>query len=401
MLNEYSCEKDVEFTILMPCLNEAETLAVCIGKAHTFLAEHCISGEVLIADNGSIDGSSRIAEECGARVVSVPEAGYGAALIGGCNAARGKYVIMGDADDSYDFSNLMPFVERLRAGDDLVMGNRFKGGIKKGAMPPLHRYLGNPVLSGIGKMLFKCPIGDFHCGLRGYNTTRILELGLQTTGMEYASEMVVQATINGYKISEVPTTLSPDGRTRPPHLRSWRDGWRHLKFLLMYAPNRLFFVSGLFCFLAGLMASVVLVITPVKIGEVTFDVNTLVYMIVLMIAGVNIISCGIIAKVYARKSRFIPVTRQLAIYENFTVNSGSLIGAALILLGLSGGAGGVWFWSQSEYGALNPQEVLRVTLPSLALIVIGIQVISTAFLLDIIRVKTRHISEIKDNTNGK
>ena len=201
------CPVHLEFTILMPCLNEAETLAVCINKARSFLTEHGISGEVLIADNGSTDGSQEIAKSLGARVVDVPERGYGAALTGGCNAAYGKYVIMGDADDSYDFTNLMPFVERLRAGDDLVMGNRFKGGIKKGAMPPLHRYLGNPVLSGLGRIFFKCPIRDFHCGLRGYNTERIRQLNLMTTGMEYASEMIVQATINGYKISEVPTTL--------------------------------------------------------------------------------------------------------------------------------------------------------------------------------------------------
>jgi len=388
----------MELTILMPCLNEAETLAVCINKARSFLTEHDIYGEVLIADNGSTDGSQTIAVNLGARVIDVPERGYGAALIGGCNAALGKYVIMGDADDSYDFTNLMPYIERLRLGDDLVMGNRFKGGIKKGAMPPLHRYLGNPVLSGIGRILFKCPIKDFHCGLRGYNASRMRELGLQTTGMEYASEMVVQATINGYKISEVPTTLSPDGRSRPPHLRSWRDGWRHLKFLLMYAPNWLFFAPGLFCFFTGLTTSATLIAAPIKIGGITFDINTLIYMIVLMIAGINIISCGMIAKVYAIKSRFIPVTKLVTVYENFTANSGSLIGAFLILLGLGGGGSSVWLWSKSAYGTLNPQEVLRIILPSLAMIVIGIHIICTAFLLDIIRIKTHHISNDYDKT---
>ena len=392
---------NIELTILMPCLNEAETLAVCINKARSFLTEHCISGEILIADNGSTDGSQDIAKSLGARVVDVPERGYGAALIGGCNAACGKYIIMGDADDSYDFTNLMPFVERLRAGDDLVMGNRFKGGIKKGAMPPLHRYLGNPVLSGIGRIFFKVPIRDFHCGLRGYNVGRIRELDLRTTGMEYASEMVVQAAINKYKISEVPTTLSPDGRSRPPHLRSWRDGWRHLKFLLMYTTNWSFFVPGLFCFLAGLIASVTLIITPVRIGNIGFDVNTLVYMVVLLIMGVSIISCGVISNVYAIKSRFIPATRFIAIYDKITANSGSLMGTILIFAGLCGGIAGVLFWREHSFGVIDPRESLRIALPSLALIVIGVQCISTAFLIDIIRIKTRYTEDKMPNMKNR
>ena len=222
----------MELTILMPCLNEAETLAACVDKARSFLEKYNISGEVLVADNGSADGSQNIAAGHGARVVNVAERGYGAALIGGLNAARGIYVIMGDSDDSYDFTALMPFVERLRSGDDLVVGNRFKGGIKKGAMPPLHRYFGNPFLSGLGRFLFSCPLGDFHCGLRGYNADRMRELDLRSPGMEYASEMIVMAVLNGYRLSEVPTVLSPDGRSRPPHLNSWRDGWRHLKLLV-------------------------------------------------------------------------------------------------------------------------------------------------------------------------
>lgn len=229
-----------ELTILMPCLNEAETLATCIKKARTFLDESGVNGEIVVADNGSTDGSQQIAIENGARVVNVPEKGYGAALIGGCNGALGKYVIMGDADDSYDFLHLMPFIEKLREGYDLVMGNRFKGGIEKGAMPPLHRYLGNPVLSFIARLFFPCKIGDYHCGLRGYNRESILKLGLVTTGMEYASEMVVKATLNHLKIAEVPTTLKKDGRSHAPHLRSWSDGWRHLEVLLMHSPNWLF-----------------------------------------------------------------------------------------------------------------------------------------------------------------
>jgi len=224
----------MELTILMPCLNEEETLAVCIRKAKTFLEENNIDGEVLISDNGSTDGSAEIAVKEGAKVVSAPVQGYGSALIKGSEEAKGKYVIMGDCDDSYDFLNLMPFLEKLREGYDLVIGNRFAGGIEKGAMPWSHRYLGNPFLSFVGRKRFHSKVRDFHCGLRGYNRESIQSLGLQTTGMEYASEMIVKAELKGLKVTEVPTTLKKDGRSRPPHLRSMRDGWRHLKFLLTF-----------------------------------------------------------------------------------------------------------------------------------------------------------------------
>jgi glycosyltransferase involved in cell wall biosynthesis len=234
-----------ELSIVLPCLNEAETLAACISKAASFLRQHSVSGEIVIADNGSTDGSQQIAAAHGARVVPVTERGYGAALTGGIRAANGRYVIMADADDSYDLAHLFPFLEKLRAGFDLVMGNRFQGGIKPGAMPPLHRYLGNPVLSGIGRLFFRSPARDFHCGLRGFNKAAIESLDLHTTGMEFASEMVVKASLGGLKIAEVPTTLSPDGRSRPPHLRSWRDGWRHLRFLLIYSPTLALLLSWL------------------------------------------------------------------------------------------------------------------------------------------------------------
>ena len=242
---------DLELTILMPCLNEAETIATCIQKALRFLHHSGIRGEVLIADNGSTDGSREIAAELGARVVRVAERGYGAALKAGIQAAHGRYVIMGDADDSYDFSNLSPFVTKLREGAELVMGNRFKGGIAPGAMPGLHKYLGNPVLSGIGRLFFNAPVGDFHCGLRGFDRRAIATLGLESSGMEFASEMVVKATLRQKAIVEVPTTLSPDGRSRPPHLRSWRDGWRHLKFLMLFCPKWLFFYPGVALLAAG------------------------------------------------------------------------------------------------------------------------------------------------------
>jgi len=382
----------MELTILMPCLNEAETLAICINKAMSFLKERDIDGEILIADNGSSDGSQQIAQKCGARVINIPERGYGAALIGGCNAANGKYVIMGDADDSYDFKNLMPFLEKLRGGDELVMGNRFKGGIKKGAMPPLHRYLGNPVLSTIGRVFFPSKIGDFHCGLRGYNTEAMRNLHLLTTGMEYASEMVVQATLHRLRISEVPTTLSPDGRNRPPHLRSWRDGWRHLKFLLMYCPNWLFFVPGLLFFFTGLGLSAVLTFIPVKIGDVYFDVNTLVFTILLMFVGSSIISTGVIAKIFAEQSGYIPQDTG-TIIGKIKAELGTLFGMILILIGIAGAVASYVIWKRASFGALTT-DFLRFTLPPFAFIALGIQAISTSFLADIIRIKRRR------NDNG-
>jgi len=378
----------MELTILMPCLNEAETLEVCINKSLAFLEKHNIDGEVLIADNGSSDNSREIAIKCGARVVEIHERGYGAALIGGCNAACGKYVIMGDADDSYDFTNLMPFLERLRLGDDLVMGNRFLGGIEKGAMPPLHRYLGNPVLSTVGRIFFSNKIRDFHCGLRGYNTESIRGLHLRTTGMEYASEMVVQAVLHKLRISEVPTTLRPDGRSRPPHLRSWSDGWRHLKFLLMYSPTWLFFIPGLLLFIIGLGFSVILTITPITIGNVSFDVNTLVFTILLIIVGTNIISTGVITKVFAEQSGYIPHNED-SIIGKITAERGTFLGMILVFIGVMGEIAATVAWSRASFGELNT-NFLRFTLPPFTFIAIGIQFISTSFLADIIRIKRKN-----------
>ena len=303
----------MELTILMPCLNEAETIEICISKAKTFLEKEHIDGEVLISDNGSTDESVDIAMKLGARVVHAEQKGYGAALIKGSKEARGKYVIMGDADDSYDFENLMPFVERLREGYDLVMGNRFEGGIGKDAMPWSHRYIGNPVLSFIGRLFFKSRIKDFHCGLRGFNRESILALGLRTTGMEYASEMVVMSELNGYKITEVPTTLKKDGRSRPPHLRSLRDGWRHLKFLLMYAPNWLLLYPGIVFLLVSLILGLVLVVNSITIKQVNFSIHTLLYCACAAIVAVNILSMYAIVKTYAIKQDFIPIKRKLKV----------------------------------------------------------------------------------------
>ena len=381
-------EHRLELTILMPCLNEAETIRICVEKAKFFLSTYEVSGEVLVADNGSTDGSREIAEKCGARVVVVPEKGYGAALIGGNLAARGKYCIMGDADNSYNFTELMPFLEKLREGYDLVMGNRFKGGIGKGAMPALHKYLGNPVLSTIGKVLYPSDIGDFHCGLRGYNTEAIKNLGLRTLGMEYASEMVVQAALHGLRITEVPIILHPDGRSRPPHLRSWSDGWRHLKYLLMHAPNWLFYVPGFFMFIFGLTGTVLLTLFEPVVE--TFGLNTLLYMVVITVAGFNILSFGVVAKVYATQSKFIPMSHKEKFYDKINANSGSLAGGSMIFLGVAGTLMTLYMWNSRFFEWMEVDIAMRITLPSVMLIIIGLNIILTSFLVDILRIKVRH-----------
>ncbi len=377
-----------ELTILMPCLNEAETLAACINKANTYLKESGVHGEVVVADNGSTDGSQKIAEEHGARVVNVPEKGYGAALIGGCNGARGKYVIMGDADDSYDFLHLAPFVEKLREGYDLVMGNRFKGGIEPGAMPPLHRYLGNPVLSFIARLFFPCKIGDYHCGLRGYNRESILKLGLVTTGMEYASEMVVKATLNHLKIAEVPTTLKKDGRSHAPHLRSWSDGWRHLKFLLMHSPNWLFMYPGLILFFLGLALTVVLSLGNIQIGAVGLGVHTLMYAAAAMMVGFNLVMFSLFVRSYASVTGFIPTESRLDRWLGETsTEKGVLLGIFLFLAGIAVTIAAFCIWGKTGFGGLSPESMMRITIPAMLLIVVGIEVVFGSFFIGILHIR--------------
>ena len=376
-----------ELTILMPCLNEAETLEVCIQKAQTFFKENNVNGEVLIADNGSTDGSQDIARRNGARVVDIPVKGYGAALIGGCNAALGEYVIMGDSDDSYDFLHLMPFVEKLREGYDLVMGNRFKGGIEKGAMPFSHRYIGNPVLSFIGRLFYSSKIKDFHCGLRGYNTERMRSLNLKTTGMEYASEMVVKSTMSDFKIAEVPTTLKKDGRSHPPHLNTWRDGWRHLKFLLMHSPNWLFRYPGLILSTIGLTLMVVLTIGPVSIGNVTFDIQTLLYSSAMLLLGVNMILFSMYTKAYARRTGFIPMKEPKGLMKFFTLEKGIIAGVLLFIAGIVCSILAVTVWSKLSFGELNPNRIMRLTIPSFTAIVLGAELIFSSFFLGILHIE--------------
>lgn len=383
-------KKVIELTILMPCLNEAETLEICIQKAQKFLKEFCVDGEVLIADNGSTDGSQEIAIRNGARVANIKEKGYGSALRGGCINAYGKYVIMGDADDSYDFLALMPFLEKLRDGYELVMGNRFKGGIAKGAMPPLHKYLGNPVLSFIGRIFYPSNIKDFHCGLRGYNREAMLALDLQTTGMEYASEMVVKATLNELKMIEVPTTLSPDGRSHPPHLRSWRDGWRHLKFLMMYSPNWTFLYPGLILSIIGLLVMIFIAIGPMKIGNVNFGINTMMYGSVGILVGINIILFALFTKAYALNSGFIPKeNKAVSFFERFTVEKGVVFGACLTMLGLIATVIAFIIWGNNSFGSLQPESIMKITIPAATLIAIGLELIFASFFLGILDIKIK------------
>lgn len=375
----------------MPCLDEAETLAVCVEKAQGFLERSGVNGEVVVADNGSTDGSQDIARAHGARVVDVPAKGYGSALMGGIEAARGEYVIMGDADDSYDFSRLDAFVERLRAGDELVMGNRFTGGIADGAMPPLHKYLGNPVLSMVGRVLFRSPIGDFHCGLRGFNRRSILNLHLQTTGMEFASEVVVKSTLGGLRVSEVPTTLHKDGRSRPPHLRSWRDGWRHLRFLLIFSPRWLFLIPGSVAFLLGFLGTLFLAFGPIELGDVGFDVSSQIYLAALTVVGYQAILFAVLTKIYAQHEGFnIPRSRNFdRLEKRISLESGALVGLFLFLIGLGIAVWQFSSWAASGFGALDPSTTLRTAVLAALFMMLGAQTIMAGMFLGALKVGLR------------
>jgi hypothetical protein len=383
-------EPTPEVSIVMPCLNEAETLGVCIDKARRCLHEANVVGEIIVADNGSTDGSQALAERLGARVVHVSARGYGNALMGGIAAARGRYVIMGDADDSYDFSRLMPFVERLRAGNDLVMGNRFKGGIAPGAMPAAHRYLGNPVLTAIGRVFFQSPCGDFHCGLRGFNKAAISQLDLRTVGMEFASEMVVKATLHGLRITEVPTTLSPAGRTRPPHLHTWRDGWRHLRFLLLYSPRWLFLYPGALLMLAGTAVGAWLLPGPRTVGSVAFDVHTLVYAAMAILVGFQAITFAVFTKTFAISEGLLPEDPRLnAMFRWITLEVGLIVGAIVILVGIVGSVHALGLWGERSFGSLDPRQTLRTVIPAVTCLTLGCQIAFSSFFLSVLGLRRR------------
>lgn len=383
----------VELSIVMPCLNEAETLGSCLRKAFDFLALHGIEGEVVIGDNGSTDGSQLIAKGAGAVVVHVPIRGYGAALYYACKAARGKYIIMGDSDDSYDFSRLEGFVERLRAGDELVMGNRFAGEIRPGAMPWKNRYIGNPILSGIGKALFRSPLGDFHCGIRGFSKAAFEKMDLRTTGMEFASEMVIKATLMGMKTSEVPTTLSPDGRSRPPHLRPWRDGWRHLRFMLLFSPSWLFLYPGLLMMAAGLVCGAAVVAGPVTIAGARFDVNALIYFAFLVLIGFQAVLFSFLSRVYATQEKLYPRTAGFSsILRNVTLERGLIVGALVALTGISLGGYSILDWSRHGFGAMDFASLARLVIPSATATAIGVELILFSFFFSTLQMSVRDLS---------
>ncbi|MFQ5748773.1 MAG: glycosyltransferase family 2 protein [Planctomycetota bacterium] len=372
----------------MPCLNEHETVGTCVRKARATMEKFHIRGEVVVADNGSTDGSQEIAGREGARVVAVEKKGYGSALLGGFQAARGRFLIMGDADDSYDFTGLHPFMEKLREGYDLVMGNRFRGGIRPGAMPFLHRYLGNPVLSFLGRLLFPIKVGDWHCGLRGFTKEAVLRMDLRSPGMEFASEIVLKATLFGMRIAEVPTTLSPDGRSGKPHLRTWRDGWRHLRFLLLFSPRWLFLFPGLFLGIAGLALGAWLLPGPRTVGGITFDVHTLLYAAAMLIVGFQLVAFAVSSKVFAVRGGLLPPDPKLERFIRFfTLERGVITGVCLVLLGLAGTFLAVSEWGGTSFGDLDPGHTLRMVIPSVTALAIGVQLIFSSFFLGLLGMK--------------
>jgi glycosyltransferase involved in cell wall biosynthesis len=390
MADECRTIDGLELTILLPCLNEAETIGTCVDKAMSYLAGSGVSGEVLVADNGSTDGSQQLAAAKGARLVQVRDRGYGSALRHGILAARGRYVVMGDADDSYDLSRLELFVAKLRAGYDIAMGNRFQGGIAPGAMPFLHRYLGNPVLSFLGRLFFGVKVGDFHCGLRGFNRERIQALNLHTTGMEFASEMLISAAVRSYRICEVPTTLKKDGRSRPPHLRTWRDGWRHLSFLLMLSPRWLFIYPGLALMLFGVCLAVLLFPGPVRIADgISLDVHTFLVGAIAILIGVQNLSCGLIAQRFAVRYQLLPESEPNRFLSLLTFERGLIAAISVIVLGAAGFIWSVLTWASVDFGPLAHPIVLRVLIISLTGIAIGVQLGFTVFLAGIMSIPSR------------
>jgi glycosyltransferase involved in cell wall biosynthesis len=390
-VSELEAEAELELSVVMPCLNEAATVATCVSKAANFMKQHGVRGEVIVADNGSTDGSQTLAEAAGARVVNVAQKGYGSALMGGFQAARGRYIIMGDADDSYDFTALMPFLQQLRDGNQLVMGNRFRGGIDPGAMPVHHRYLGNPVLTGLGRLFFSSKCGDFHCGLRGFHRQILEKLDLRTTGMELASELVVKAELHRLQITEVPTRLAKDGRGgRPPHLNSWRDGWRHLRFLLLYSPKWLFIYPGWLLILLGTALSVWLLPGPHRILAVEFDVHTLLYASGFILLGYQAVTFGFFARVFAVSEGLMPASPQHeAKLDKLPLEKGIVAGVACGGLGLLGTLLALGAWRSLGYGNLDASSTLRLVIPSVTLLLLGGHTILASFFLSLLRLGRR------------
>ena len=382
---EHKTPTALELSVVMPCLNEVETLATCIHKAQRAIAKLGLAAEIIVADNGSTDGSQMVARELGVRVVDVPRKGYGSALIGGIDAARGRFVIMGDADDSYDFGAIGLLLDRLREGNDLVMGNRFAGGIQEGAMVWSHRWVGNPALTFISRMFFRTPVGDMHCGLRGFRKDAYEKLRLRATGMEFASEMVIKASLRRMKIAEVPVTLSPDGRSRPPHLRTWRDGWRHLRFMLLFSPRWLFLYPGIALFTAGLLAGAALEIGPVNVGPFGFDIHTLLLAGFCCLIGYQLIVFAVFTKVFAMRMGFHPPNPTYAsMFRYVRLETGLVVGALMFLLGVAGTVVAILSWGAAGFGALDPRLTMREIIPASVLLTLGVQTIFASFFLSIL-----------------
>jgi glycosyltransferase involved in cell wall biosynthesis len=382
-----------ELSIVMPCLNEAETLQRCINKAQQSIRQHNLKAEIIVADNGSTDGSREIAQASGARVVPVRAKGYGAALAGGIEAARGRYIIMGDADDSYDFSNIFPFLERLREGHDLVMGCRLPvggGTVEPGAMPWKHRWIGNPVLTGIGRLFFRSPISDFHCGLRAFRKEAYQKLEMRTTGMEFASEMVIKATLRKMRVTQIPITLYKDGRSRPPHLRSWRDGWRHLRFMLMYSPRWLFLFPGMIGFLVAAFFFVLLLRGPLRLGIAFFDTNTLLVSSMAIILSFQLISFAMFTKIFAISEGLLPEDPRLnRFFSVITLEVGILTGLIFAVSGLGLLIGAFLYWAKLGFGELSYPDSLRLVIPAVTSLTLGVQIIFSSFFMSILGLKTR------------
>jgi len=387
---EPTATDSVQLTILMPCLNEAETLGRCIKKANNRIDSFGMVAEVVIADNGSTDGSQAIAESLGARVVPVQQRGYGSALFHGCMAAKGEWIIMGDSDDSYDFSNLDSFIEKLHEGFDLVMGNRFLGGIAPGAMPWKNRYIGNPILTWVGRVLFKCPAKDFHCGLRGFTKDAFLRMDLRTTGMEFASEMVIKANLFGMRIAEVPTTLSKDGRSRPPHLLPWRDGWRHLRFMLLFSPRWLFFIPGIILFLISMVSYAALLSGPVQFGMVVFDVHTLFFAEAGVVLGFLATALGVVIRMFGMREGLL---QEHSLLEKLRATPllevGGVAGILMMLGGLFFGFDAVMAWSVVKFGSLSPGVLLRTISLSTMLVMLGGVTFMTSLIMGFLALPTR------------
>jgi len=383
-------EPQLELSVVMPCLNEAETLGACIEKARRSLDALSIRGEIIVADNGSTDGSREIAARLGARVVCAENKGYGNALRAGIDAARGRYVIMGDSDDSYDFSQIPLFLEKLHHGFDVVMGNRFQGGIEPGAMPPLHRYLGNPILTSVARLFFGSPCGDNHCGLRGFSREAYTRLGLRATGWEFGSEMLVKANLFGLRVAEVPTRLAPDGRSRPPHLRTWEAGWRHLRLMLLHCPRWLFLYPGVVLMLAGLAVGIWLFPGPRTVGQITFNVHTLLYAATAVLLGNQAITFSTFAKVFAISEGLLPEDPRLEKFFRFvTLETGLLVGSALVVIGLVGSLYAVSDWGASHFGPLDSSHGLRMVIPSVTALALGGQVILSSFFLGVLKMRRK------------